>query len=341
LFGRSIYGFGSLFLAIAEHSLAPPKTSRELIQLLHDYLYVEGELLAEPHAIQVLTDDDELQMAYYFFDDDFLKRSGKRAAYLLQQDWRLPADHGGGRFKPGLPTTEFAPPGPWQGSTYLVFLWYEDGLNLDDLSGAYRLDGVRVPDLAKYLARIRPEQPLDWPYQLRNFSEPLLANVRSADTRENAFVRAIRQQPEDDTNWNVFGDWLEERGDKRAELFLLQRALERIATQPPSGRAFTLREARKVPNSKSVSRVEEHLVQLCLHLATWRLRKASMDLYHHWIFFDDLWASAHVDLANAILTYASRWDVLSSGRPRALPSAPRARQGPWLRMQDDPPPKRA
>jgi hypothetical protein len=33
-------------------------------------------------------------------------------------------------------------------------------------------------------------------------------------------------------------------------------------------------------------------------------------MYHQWYLFDDLWASAHPDLANAILRYASRWDVL-------------------------------
>ncbi len=44
----------------------------------------------------------------------------------------------------------------------------------------------------------------------------------------------------------------------------------------------------------------------CLHVARWDKE----DLYHQWYFFDDLWAAAHPDLANALLRYASRWDVL-------------------------------
>ena len=40
-------------------------------------------------------------------------------------------------------------------------------------------------------------------------------------------------------------------------------------------------------------------------------RDLDRDLYHRWIFFDDLWAAAHPELAKAILTYAGRWDVLS------------------------------
>jgi uncharacterized protein (TIGR02996 family) len=312
LLGRYVYGFDTLFEAIAEASLPPPKSGRELAQLLSDWLPVEGLIFAEPHLVEALTDDDELQLAYYFFDDAFLKRSGKRAAYLLQEDWRLPADHGDGRFKPAFPTNEFAPRGPWQGSTYLVFLWYEDSANLDDLSGAYRIDGARVPDLAKYLARFRPEEPLDWPYQLRDFHESLLANVHSADKRENAFVRSIRQDPENDANWNVFGDWLEDRGDKRAELLLLQRGLTQVGKEVPHVHITDWRKRRPSRKPKSMVRVEEHVAQLCLHTEIVNDR----DLYHHWIFFDDLWASAHVDLANAILCYASRWDVLSSGRPQ-------------------------
>jgi hypothetical protein len=34
-------------------------------------------------------------------------------------------------------------------------------------------------------------------------------------------------------------------------------------------------------------------------------------MFHQWILFDDVWASAHADLANALLRFARRWDVLS------------------------------
>jgi hypothetical protein len=37
----------------------------------------------------------------------------------------------------------------------------------------------------------------------------------------------------------------------------------------------------------------------------------SLAAYHQWIVFDDLWASAHSDLANGLLAWASGWDVLA------------------------------
>src|SRR5262245_26286829 len=84
------HGSGSLFHAIAEHSLSPPASGAMLKRLLGRYLYVEGEVRCRPHVVQVLTDDDELEMAYYFFDDHYLAEHGDRAAFLLHEDWRLP-----------------------------------------------------------------------------------------------------------------------------------------------------------------------------------------------------------------------------------------------------------
>src|SRR5262245_5405072 len=64
--GCRVCHFASLFSAIAEHGLPAPKTARQLQDALNEHLSVEGGILFTPHAIQVLTADDELQMAYYF-----------------------------------------------------------------------------------------------------------------------------------------------------------------------------------------------------------------------------------------------------------------------------------
>src|SRR5262249_34346757 len=73
--GCSVYGFETIFVAARERSLPPPKSDRELKTYLTEHLYVEGEILYKPHALQVLTDDDEIELAYYFFDDHFLERN--------------------------------------------------------------------------------------------------------------------------------------------------------------------------------------------------------------------------------------------------------------------------
>src|SRR5208337_1793586 len=49
---------------------------------------------------------------------------------------------------------------------------------------------------------------------------------------DEAFVQAMLERPEDESVRLVYADWLEERGDARAELLRLQHALSR-AIKPP------------------------------------------------------------------------------------------------------------
>ena len=59
--------------------------------------------------------------------------------------------------------------------------------------------------------------------------------------------------------------------------------------------------------SKSLVATSDHLAQLCLHVGDF----FGKDVHHQWIIFDDLWAGGHRDLADGVLRYAKRWDVLS------------------------------
>ncbi len=59
--------------------------------------------------------------------------------------------------------------------------------------------------------------------------------------------------------------------------------------------------------SKSLVGTSDNILQLCLHIGD----MFGIDVYHRWVIFDDLWAGEHLDLANGILRFAQRWDVLS------------------------------
>src|SRR5262249_9112962 len=152
-----VYGLETLFEAIAEHDLAAPASAAGLRAYLDEHLYVEGDILFTPHAIQVLTDDDDIMMAYYFFDDHFLAKHSARAAYLLHDDWKLPPCPAGPSQRtyraPRGAAGALAPRGKGQGNTYAVFLAAYASDNLDFLHNSFRLPGVRLPDLARYLAR--------------------------------------------------------------------------------------------------------------------------------------------------------------------------------------------
>lgn len=264
--GCDVYGFASLFEAAQEADLRPPTTDRELEAYLAEHLYIEGEMIYMPHALQVLTDDDEIELAYYFFDDDYLGAHPGRATYLLHEDWRLPAGSREVPFTPGLPTKAIVPPGSASGATSLAFLDFFDSHNLSDLDteGPCRIEGVRVPDLGDYLRSVQPD--VDWPAELTLLKSQLSPSAPDGDE----FGEALRDA---------------------------SRCPERI---------FDFVTSDRDP-SKSLVRTSEHLLQLCLHVGNW----FGKDVYHQWIIFDDLWAGVNKDLAEGVLRYAGRWDVLS------------------------------
>src|SRR5262249_1393667 len=59
------------------------------------------------------------------------------------------------------------------------------------------------------------------------------SETRNAMTDEAAFLRSILDDPDDEANRLVYADWLEERGDPRAELIRLQLDTDRQAREYP------------------------------------------------------------------------------------------------------------
>ncbi len=190
--GCDVYGFASLFEAAQEQDLEPPKTDQALRDHLSKHLYAEGDILYCPHALQVLTDDDEIELAYYVFDDHYLEEHPGRAAYLLHDDWRLPTTSGESSFEPTIPTKRIGPPGSGAGATYLAFLAFYDSGSLTDLDteGPRRIDGVRVPDLGDYLRRAQPDD--EWPRELILLRSQLPPESQSGDEFAVALAAAGR-----------------------------------------------------------------------------------------------------------------------------------------------------
>jgi uncharacterized protein (TIGR02996 family) len=273
----------------------------------------EGEVLVEPHAVQALDDDDELQMTFHIFDDQFLEAHPDRAAWLTHKEWDLPPG-AAESFKPPVKTRLLAPRGRWEGTTYSVLLTYYDSCSMEDCGGADRIEGIRLPQLARFLFEVEIAEDNELPLELTDLREAILRTPRGLDRMEKAFRKEIRKDPRDDAAWNVHGDWLEERGRKRAELTLLDRGLEAICKKPAGRYSGELRPKR----GKNLSRrlIQDHVAQASLHTATLHYPRGRHEMYAFWVLFDDLWAGAHPDLATSLLRLLDRWDVLSSPRRR-------------------------
>ncbi len=287
------YGFSTIFEAARDKSLPPPRSDQELEAYLTEHLYVEGEQIFEPHAIQVLTDDDELELTYVFFDDHFLEEYPGRAAYLLHEDWRLPITSGARPYVPSIEAKEVDPPGPGAGTTYLAFLAFYDSMNLD-LDGPWRIDGVRVPELADYLRDAEPDG--DWPFELRLLRSQLPPDDSAGPSLRIAMERVARLP------LRQIGGTLETSKIGFGTVEGATAELEGLLKgSKPLKHGFD-------PSKARIS-VADHIVQLCLHTG-WE-----DEMYHQWFLFDDLWAGAHPDLAEGLLRFAKRWDVLTPDEP--------------------------
>jgi uncharacterized protein (TIGR02996 family) len=249
------------------------------------------------HHIQCLTEWD-IQCAVYVFDDHYRAKKPGKADYLLLDGWELPAGDADAR-TPRLPRTiETKPRGGAEGTLYFIGTDVDCKYNLEDLSDAYHVADLRLPDLAHYLLVHPDPDGLDFPlYRLRNRLAEVLAKPRGEDA---GFLKAIRDHPDDRTSWGVYSDWLADRDRPAAGLHLLERALR--------AEAGTAGGKKRRANTDMV-KVTPNMAQVCKRDDD--NSDESDDWYDQYIFFDDRWAAAHPTLAAGILTFASRWDVLT------------------------------
>jgi hypothetical protein len=354
LLGWPVEPFTDLFGAAYRLKLPPPEAIEQLEEyLLEHYDGTDGTVLCEPNVVTIRSVDDcNMEACSYLFDDAYLAEHGPRAAFLLHEGWQLPGGHAeAGGYEPGEPTEEIGPPGDGAGTSYLVFLFYdyENEGNLSGLWGGQRIEGVRIPDLAAWLALKLDSVEDRFLLLLRS---QLFAAPFTRARVEEGFRQVLLKADEDADAWRqqaepalmAYSDWLQERQDRPAGLLFLEQALKALFRLPvahlpdceggPIG-AVRRRLQAALENDEVISHienapvgddafplprlchfhVEEHLAQLCLNTEHWRgFRRA--ELYHQWIFFDDRWAAAHPELADAILRYARCWDVLSPDGPQ-------------------------
>jgi uncharacterized protein (TIGR02996 family) len=296
--GCWVHSFGRLFVDVAEQHWPPPATMRQLVGYLESSLHVD-EIKAGKNHVQIYTDDDDLEMVIHIFDDHYVAAHPERAAFLLHEDWQLPDGAGDGSFRSSAPTRLIARDRGGRGRTWLAILAYYASDNIDGLSGAERIDGVRLPDLARFLLSSEPDEDR-WPRELIELRDRLGQLLSQGTGEEAAFLARIADDLADRLTWDVYSDWLQEHGQPRAGSHLLSQALR--AAEP--GFRRDTRDSRL-----DLQHVGEHLAQVCKHTHT-SMHAFRGRLYHQWIFFDDLWASAHPHLAASLLRFAARWDVL-------------------------------
>jgi len=293
LLGTDVYSFSEVFRYVRESGMPPPTTIEEVRDAL-SWCY-HTEIRYEEHCVQVLTDDDDTDMAYYFFDDAFAAAHPDLTAYLLL-DGPLPDGAGEPGWRPAdedVGSAVFR--GTGEGRIYVVAQIRDDSSLLEDLaaSDVDLIEGLRLPEMCRQLMNLGAAQAEDWGwYCFENLRETLLGGDLTED-HERAFVQALQAEPGDEATWRAYADWLMERDGPSPGCRLLRQALPR------------LRGLQNGDPGRNVVHVGEHVVHLCLH--------GGADSFDQLILFDDLWGAAHPALAGALIRLGGRWDVLSTG----------------------------
>lgn len=340
LLGFHVYGFDSIFRKIAEHQLKAPVNDSSLARLLEKHLYVEGELICSPHCIQVLTDDDELDVAYYIFDDVFLDENKGKAEFLLLDGFELPTEE-----KSESDVTEFdiraalnfiSTAGGGDGFLFFATMSeYGSGGNLTDIDGGWVIEGLRLPDLPEYLSAILSDrgEPGYAPVELLLLRSQLFSDGGNDTDAADSNLTALLSDPRNKGSWQKYLNSQPE--PEKLKTRILENALKACMQFPvqnfdygydwnfASGKLISvgkdevwehLRMSLDASNEplKSKLQVDTHVAQVSIHTDRWNLGNNSVDLYNRWILFDDIWARNYPELANSILSYATRWDALSA-----------------------------
>jgi hypothetical protein len=287
LLGTYVYSFGYLFTHIAENSLAPPETLEQLHAALEGALYID-EIRSPDDTIQALTDDDDVSLVMYWFTDAFAPAHPERVAFLLRDDWRLPETVGPGGFKQKPSVRLYLPPTRDTKALYLVELDWDTASNLEDLSGAKKFPGLRLPELVPWLLGKTVEESEVLGLFLGTLRKELETILSRGKGLERSFRKTLKEDPADLATWNAYTDWLVDQDRLPAELHLLELALRPRAT------------------SKRRLQVAPHCVAQMVQ------RDEEGEQFEQLFLFDDVWASGNVDLANALLDYAARYNVLDN-----------------------------
>jgi hypothetical protein len=295
LLGTDVYGFHCLFLDIGEYDLPIPTTIEEFHDDLRGALYIGAEYRGTADTIQIATDDDDYGLAMYWFTDAFAQAHPERVAFLLRDDWRLPETVGPGGFqqKPGVALVR--PRQPGSGGLYVVQFDLANCGELDERCPVVKVPGCRLPDLAAWLVGMSQDEAEKLacpPLYCLHSRLGYLFKFDKPEGLELSFRQTLAEDLADTVTWNAYSDWLLERDRPRAELHLLELAA-RLEAAPDKHSTEPLR------------------LQVAPHSLALMIPRGS-DEFEQWYLFDDVWASGNVDLANALLDAAARYNVLDA-----------------------------
>ncbi|MEU8245212.1 hypothetical protein [Nonomuraea sp. NPDC048916] len=278
--GTHIYGLHWLF-----EGGPAPRTMQELRTLAMERLPDTLQCNADERSLRVLANGLDDEVAYYLVDDAAVAAEPGRWSFVVHEG-PLPGDvepsGSGPTFTPPVTVTDLAPASPATGEelTYTVLLTCKAKHDSVGWDPTYVVRGARPARLGAALRDLDTATD-DWPVEL-GVLRALVA------PEEEGIAAALRR-------CNHWPDYAEPSQRSLAQLDSHSSAMRFLdAVSPPP----------RYHRERTVIRMGEHLAQMAIG--------NGRDSFEQWLFFDDLWARTHPDLAASLMWYAYHWDPLCS-----------------------------
>lgn len=321
--GVNIYGFwgvtrrwveeGKDYFQIVNKN--PPKNQKEIIEYLDNGYCNEIDFVNE-NALEVATDDDECDLAYYIFTDQYVKNNPEKCSYLIYPKWNLPesfSQKSNFKEKLSFPIKTYKKNIEKQGTTYIaIFSKFGGGLRNEDLiEKVVKIEGIRINELNDFLKSPESVKICYWDLfflrtQIENNSikDTILnySKIPEFYIKVYAHSNSFDMKKVFDPNIKIGKKYIEDYYAANKEI--IHNLLKSNYRAYPEEKL-----------DKSKFQFSKHMIQASIHTETWKTHPVfdagkNNPLFHHWIIFDDLWASENSNLANSILNFAGKWDVL-------------------------------
>lgn len=311
-FGGSFYALGSFLIPMLERQA--PTSIAEVHEFIESFggRYSEGTIEFQEGAIQAVTDDDEIDIAWYLFDSDFAEKHPERVSFLIRPDFELPDHYAQHGWHPQVPCRQL---GRGNGDTYCCFFSAQHGQTITEIEGCYRLP-IPLPEAGAWLANqsIGPGEEKNWPEDLELIRAFALI---SGDPSLEQPLQHVNSLDQSLRGWlpRVVSD---HRYTAKKPRFMLGDKSECLA-DIESLSSNSIKAGQKMPGNYWIISKAPSLIQISPHLCQIVFTSIlnphdapEKKKYHisHWIFFDDLWAAANRDLAESILRYGRGYNVL-------------------------------
>ena len=290
-FGIDIYGGYGFVEGVISGEFDMPETLEELSAILESHWYING-ISAAPDCIQIYTDVDEIDLAWYIFDETYAKKYPEKTILWTKYSKELPAAYTEDKkdeenrkksvFSSLLSLKNFeiferVVKKDTDKRLYMISVPIYDGEVIGGLEGAMVLRGLRIPEFYDFL------KGFDITFEKYCYFEQL------------EYLSKISKQASKQSLKEVISSFVEK---PLSEVILAGQDLNELFEKD-----FFEIENIKTRNepTKSFINMEEHMIEISVNTYSSDIE----NYYEYYVFFDDLWASANPELAENLLNFAA------------------------------------